>query len=175
MNKHNKNIQKFLIDKLNKYTDAEQIKILEVGIGSGRIGQLIADEVKEYKGIDLVEENVKKAKENIPENAKVEYKQGNAVDVPFEEEFDVILYINSLHFIKNHNKAISEVQRLLKSDGMVMIIEPTKYTTNWMSPKLRRDSEGFDEEIYNQKMKNIKDSEENIWKQEQLKIRRVFG
>ncbi|MFB6181693.1 MAG: class I SAM-dependent methyltransferase [Candidatus Magasanikbacteria bacterium] len=171
MNKHEQNQKNFLTDKLNEYTDTRKAKVLEIGIGTGRIGRKIADKVREYKGIDPIEEKVEKARENKPKEAKVEYKQGNAVDVPFEEQFDVILYINSWHYIKDHDQAISEAKRLLSSDGVVIITEPTEYTTNWDAPQLKKDSEEFDKEIYNQKMKNIKDSEENLRNQKVFDIK----
>jgi 2-polyprenyl-3-methyl-5-hydroxy-6-metoxy-1,4-benzoquinol methylase len=171
LNKHNKNIQTFLTKQLKEHTEPQQAKVLEIGIGKGRIGKLLAKEVKKYKGIDIIEKNVKKARENKPEQAKIEYKQGNAVDVPFEEKFDVILYVNSWHFIKDSDQAISEAEKLIKENGVVIIIEPTEYTTNWHSSKLKKNSEQFDEEIYNQKMQNIKDSEENLRKQDKFKIK----
>lgn len=171
LNKHNQKLKNFLTDKLNEHTNPNQAQVLEIGIGEGRVGRLIADKVNEYKGIDLNKENVEAARENAPQDLEVEYKQGNAVELPFDEKFDAILYINSWHYIKNHEQAIAEAERLLKEDGVVIILEPTKYTTNWKAPQLKESSDQFDREIYEQKMKNIRDSEENLREQNIFEIK----
>lgn len=171
-NKHNKKQKNFLIDKLSKYTEPKQAKVLEIGIGTGRVAKFIAEKVKAYKGIDLNQEKVQEARENKPEQADIEYRQGNAVDIPFSEKFDAILYINSWHYIKDHDQAISEAKRLLKDNGVVIIIEPTEHTTGWKSEQLNKNSEEFDKEIYDQKIQNIKDSEENLRSQNELETKK---
>jgi ubiquinone/menaquinone biosynthesis C-methylase UbiE len=155
MNKSNTYKKDFLIHKFNKYIDLPNSDILEIGIGNGRFGHLLGGEVLHYYGIDIDKEYVRIAKSNIPKGAKVTYKIGDAEKIPFEKKFDVIFYAQSWHFIKDFQKALKEVKRILNPNGIIAIIEPTKNSKKWASPKLRKDSPEFNKDLYQKKLNSL--------------------
>lgn len=168
----NKYRRDYVIKKISKYLDIKECSILEIGIGNGRYGVLLGNYVKTYSGIDIDEEYVKIAKSNIPKNTKtnITYIVGNAEKIPFEDKFDIIFYPLSFHFIKNLDNALNESKRLLKSNGIIIIIEPSVHTTNWACPKLREDSPDFDKKRYDNKLKNIERAKQYIFSQDIFKL-----
>lgn len=170
LDKGNKYKQKYLLNKLKKYLDLSKSSILEIGIGYGKFGFLLADKFKDYCGIDINQEYVKIAKTNIPKNTNVTYKLGNAEDIPFDNKFDIIFYSLSWHFIEDQDKALKEAERLLKQEGIIIILEPSEKTKTWLSPKLRKDSKEFDKKLYENKIKNIIKGKNKIINQKMFEI-----
>jgi ubiquinone/menaquinone biosynthesis C-methylase UbiE len=155
----------YLINKISKYLNLSKSSLIEIGIGNGRFGFLLGDRVIHYYGIDIDDEYVKIAKTNIPKDATITYKIGNAESIPFENKFDILLYANSWHFIKDFDKALKEAERVLKSDGIIIILEPSEKTKNWGSPKLRKDSLEFNKKMYENKLKDLEKGKKAIFDQ----------
>ena len=65
--------------------------VLEIGIGNGRYGILLAPLVKEYVGIDQSKEYVNEALRNMPTGANVKYIVGKGEAIPLNRKFNVIL------------------------------------------------------------------------------------
>lgn len=113
----------------------EDIKILDLGCGSGRMIKFLKSYIKnfEYIGIDFSEKLILIAKKEFPEYKFIKLdilkKQ-----LPFENNyFDLVLLIAVLHHIpsKNHRILIlKEVKRVLKQDGVL-------FMTNWNLLKFR--------------------------------------
>ena len=170
LNESNKYKRDYLIKWINKYLNLSKSSLLEIGIGNGRFGFLLGKEVSHYYGIDVDLEYVKIAKTNILPNSKITYKVGNAEEIPFNKKFDILLYANSWHFIMSFEKALKEAERVLKSNGVVIILEPSENTKNWGSPKLRQDSPEFNELVYKKKLENLKKAKQAILNQNIFKI-----
>lgn len=159
----------YLINKLSKYVEPSASDILEIGIGKGKFGLLLANSVSRYFGIDIDKEQVEIAKSDPRRGENVTYKAGNAENIPFARQFDVIFYSKSWHFIKNPQKALEEAKRVLHPDGIIAILEPTEKTTNWSSPKLIRGSPEFDETYLKQKLEKLKRGRQAILEQRLFK------
>jgi len=170
LNEDNKYKRDYLINKISKYLDLSKSFLLEIGIGNGRFGFLLGDKVIHYSGIDVDEKYVKIAKTNIPKNTNITYKLGNAESIPFENEFDILLYANSWHFIKNFDNALKEAERVLKSNGIIIILEPSEKTKNWASPKLREDSHEFNKKMYENKLINLEKGKKAIFNQNLFEV-----
>ncbi len=118
-------IFKRLLRPLN--IDLKGKKILEAGCGAGYGIEIIskAYSPKEYYAFDLNEDMVKKSHRRIKKNnlpAKV--FQGNITKLPFiSNRFDVVLIFTVLHHVPKWQKAIREVHRILKPNGIVLINE----------------------------------------------------
>ena len=170
LNERNLKRKEFILNKIKKYRDPKKSIILEVGIGNGRFGKLLGDAFKKYLGVDPDKEYVELAKKNIPDNARITYLEGSAEHIPFYEPVDIIFYANSWHFIKNLNSAIQEANRLLKEDGIIIILEPSEKTTNWKDPKLSKDSKQFDQKLLDKKIKALRAAKEKLEGQKLFKI-----
>ena len=104
--------------------NVQKKKVLDVGCGSGE--DILACEklgAKEVYGIDISSFMIKEAKKRVstPSNLKIcDLKKIN-----FESKFfDIVISRFSLNYIKNLNKAFTEIGRVLKKRGMLIIILP---------------------------------------------------
>lgn len=170
--KDEKNLQRkdFILKTLSKYLTPKESTILEIGIGNGRFGFLLAEDFKKYLGIDPDEEYINLAKKNIPLNTEVKYLVGKAEDVPFKEKVDVILYANVWHFVKDSGSAIKEIKRLLNNSGVVLIIEPSSRMNTWADERLNKKSEKFDSTMLAKKISKLKIGKEALLNQKDLEI-----
>ncbi len=112
----------------NEIKDTNKLKILEIGSGAGFIKEFIPNtitsEIIELDGIDLTI---------------------NAERLPFDEtSIDVIILLNVLHHIPNSEKFLTECNRVLKSNGEILLIEPAN---TWFSRIIYKNfhHEEFDE------------------------------
>lgn len=110
--KDNKNIFKSELDAIKKvFSDKD--KSLEIGIGSG----IFAEKLNVDYGIDPSEKMLKYAKKR-----NISVKKAYAENLPFKDKsFDSTLFITSICFIDNPQKAISEAYRVLSDEGNIII------------------------------------------------------
>lgn len=102
-----------------------QGKVLIIGCGSQDDMSIVNDEC-EGVGIDISEETVKKSKERYP---RFEYFVADATNLPFpENSFDYVICSEVIEHIPEDEKALSEVKRVLKNNGIFIVTTP-----NWLS------------------------------------------
>ena len=83
-NQYNLYLRDILVEKLSKYKQLGGCDIIEIGIGHGRIGRLIAKNFNGYYGIDRDEEKVEKASVDVPKN--ITYKTEEKKAAPAKEK-----------------------------------------------------------------------------------------
>jgi len=119
-------------------------KILEIGCGRGFYLNVLSKVFPklDITGIDLNEKYLSVAKRFINNN-KVKLIKADATKLPFANKtFDRIIATEILEHIPNDQKAISEIYRVLKPGGMVMVTVPnTNYPflwdpTNWILERI---------------------------------------
>lgn len=98
-------------------------RVLDLGCGNGRLNKFLEEESKvEYLGIDNSNELLKAAKKNNP---KAKFKKGDLLEIPEKDQSsDIIACIAAFHHIptkKLRNKALEEMRRVLKKDGILII------------------------------------------------------
>ncbi len=169
LNERNLYRRDYIIKKFSKYKDISKSSILEIGIGNGKYGFLFGDRFEQYFGIDIDKEYVELAKENIPKNAKVVYKIGNAEKIPFRRKFDILFYPSSWHFINNFSEAMGQAKRVLKDNGIIAILEPSN-NSGWADPRLRKDSPKFDKKLFYRKIKSLERGRNAILSQKKFQI-----
>lgn len=100
-------------------------KILEVGCGIGTDLAEYALNGAIVTGIDLGEDQVNLTKLNL-EIRNLSYESirvGNAECLDFQDKtFDLVYCFGVLHHTPNTQKAINEIQRILKDDGLAIIM-----------------------------------------------------
>ncbi|MBN2000201.1 class I SAM-dependent methyltransferase [candidate division KSB1 bacterium] len=95
--------------------------VLEIGCGDGRISAFLADETKEFTGIDTEVEQIKRAKKK---SSVVMFCAGSGENIPFPRYyFHIVLFTLSLHH-QNGEKALSEAYRVLSPGGWLIVVEP---------------------------------------------------
>lgn len=79
----------------------------------------LLQECKEVYFTDLFEGMIKEAKTNIGEHSNIHYAVVNAEELPYEDErFDIVIANMMLYHIPNLDKALSEIRRVLKKNGI---------------------------------------------------------
>lgn len=119
-------------------------KILDVGTGGGLLAIEGAQNIQstEIYGIDIWRRfysgtNIDIAKKNAEISGvggKVQFKYGNALDIPFPDNFfDIVTASFVIHNIKkNRMKGLAEMTRVLKNGGKFAVLEPQKDVwLNW--------------------------------------------
>lgn len=165
LNEGNKNKKDFLINRFSQYVNLAAADLLEIGIGNGRFGYLLGQRVAHYYGVDVDREYVEIARTNIPLGALITYSVGSAEVIPFERQFDVVFYAHSWHLIQDFQGALKEAERVLKPNGIVAILEPSK-NSSWASARLRRGSPQFEEGFYKRKMQDLERGRSAILEQD---------
>ena len=98
------------------------VKILDLGCGNGRVYELLKEKKIDYLGIDNSSGLIEKARANHS-NANFEFADMVDLDLP-DNSFDIIFSIASFHHIpgkKLRIQAIKEMHRVLKSDGILIL------------------------------------------------------
>jgi ubiquinone/menaquinone biosynthesis C-methylase UbiE len=110
--------------------------ILEIGFGPGVGIERLAAQARAglVAGIDISDVMVRQAsRRNAPavKEGRVELKQGAAEKLSYaDQQFDKVIAINSLHHWSDQQAGLREAHRVLKSGGVITIVEqpPSKVT-----------------------------------------------
>lgn len=105
----------------SNYDFKNQMNILELGCGTGDMWKNNLECLNDSKLIltDFSEAMVNKAKENLGENNNVVYNTVNIQDIPYsDKEFDRVIANMMLYHVPDLSKALSEVNRVMKNDGI---------------------------------------------------------
>jgi demethylmenaquinone methyltransferase/2-methoxy-6-polyprenyl-1,4-benzoquinol methylase len=103
-----------------------QSLVLEVGCGTGFTTTGIAAKAGQQNiiALDLTPEQMRKAMEKLPE---VQYIRGDAENLPFRDStFDSCISAGSIEYWPNPQKGISEMARVTKPGGKVVVLAPRK-------------------------------------------------
>jgi len=93
-------------------------KVLDIGIGTGIFAVELMKYTEDITGIDVSERMLDIARSKGLTNVAV----GDAVSLDFpDESFDLVISITALEFIKQPEKAISEMVRVCKKGGRVVV------------------------------------------------------
>ena len=112
----------------NTISDFNNKTVLDIGCGGGISVKLFSDlyESNKVVGIDYSEEMVQlasKLNRRKIDSGKVEILNADVSKLPFADlSFDLITAFDTVNFWPDHEKAISEVIRVLKPDGVFFII-----------------------------------------------------
>lgn len=107
----------------NLLTVPKGCRILDVGCGSGLYSMRLAEMGYEVIGIDISNEMLIKAKEKAEKrNLKITFLNMDVYNLKLETEtFDGIFSITAFEFMKDSQKSIDEMMRVLKKDGELII------------------------------------------------------
>lgn len=96
--------------------NAEQT-ILDLGCGTGRLTAQLSDFGSKVIGVDSSENMIDKAKEQF---ADIEFMVCDALELPFENEFDVVFSNAVFHWISDHDALLNNVRKVLKAGGVLV-------------------------------------------------------
>ncbi len=101
-------------------------KVLDVGCGVGWCVKVLKENLKDYDeiiGIDIRDDVLKKAREEFNES-NIKFANIDATKMPYDNNsFDTVCISNTLHHLPKPDLILSEMERVLKTDGLFMIQE----------------------------------------------------
>ena len=97
--------------------------VLELAAGTGLIAKNIVRAASHIEVTDASEEMITEAKRNN-RSAKLHFSVRDMFCLPYaDKSFDVVIVSNALHIVPQPEKALAEIHRVLKEDGV--LIAPT--------------------------------------------------
>lgn len=93
-------------------------KVLEIGIGTGRIAAKVAPCCLRLWGIDISPKTINRAKENLSSFRNIKLILGDFSDYVFNETFDVIYSSLTMMHFENKRQFIFKVSELLNKNGI---------------------------------------------------------
>ena len=97
--------------------------VLELATGTGLIAKHIVNAAAHIEATDASAEMIAEANRDN-RSAKLHFSVQDMFRLPYaEESFDVVIVSNALHIVPQPEKALAEIRRVLKDDGV--LIAPT--------------------------------------------------
>jgi ubiquinone/menaquinone biosynthesis C-methylase UbiE len=116
----------------------KESKILDVGCGPGELLFAISDDFEFLTGIDIAQEMIDIANKNLEHkssNKNLIFELGDIENLKFDDKsFDLIICSGVIEYLANDEEWISEIKRVLRSDGYLIINVTNKYSIRkWTS------------------------------------------
>ena len=110
--------------------------VLEVATGTGLIAKHIVKAAAHIEATDASVEMIAEAKRDN-QSAKLHFSVQDMFRLPYaDKSFDVVIVSNALHIVPQPEKALAEIRRVLKEDGV--LIAPTfTHAENSFTGKVR--------------------------------------
>ncbi len=97
--------------------------VLELATGTGLIAKHIVNAAAHIEATDASLEMIAEAKRNN-RSAKLHFSVQDMFCLPYaDKSFDVVIVSNALHIVPQPEKALAEIRRVLKDDGV--LVAPT--------------------------------------------------
>jgi SAM-dependent methyltransferase len=115
-------------------------RVLEIGLGFGTLGQVIAERGADYHGADIAAAPVAMMRQRLewlglPAEG---VRQASVLDLPWENEtFDYVYTIGCLHHTGDLQRSVDEVYRVLKPDGRAVVMLYNKHSFRRIALRLR--------------------------------------
>ncbi len=110
--------------------------VLELATGTGPIARHIVNAAAHIEATDASAEMIAEAKRDN-RSAKLYFSVQDMFSLPYaDKSFDVVIVSNALHIVPQPEKALAEIRRVLKDDGV--LIAPTfTHAENSFSGKVK--------------------------------------
>ncbi len=97
--------------------DNKEQTILDLGCGTGTLTAQLVNLGSKVMGVDSSQNMIDKAKEQF---SGIEFRVCDALDLPFEKEWDVVFSNAVFHWIDDHNALVKNIHKALKPNGLLV-------------------------------------------------------
>jgi len=123
---HNKSQHQFnlALQSLKHLSFTGTEKVIDVGCGSGNLTELIAKTLLPQGsiiGVDLSEKMIAFAQKNYADVPNCTFTHADACNLPYANEFDVLVSFYCLHWIQEMQEAINNFYTCLKPGGRALV------------------------------------------------------
>ncbi len=113
-------------DKIRKHLTFSPKNILEVGCGTGLLGQQFVDDQNYLLGIDTSEGMLEVFNKKFEKNERVASMLLNLEEQSIHEQFDLILSSMAFHHLKEPAAMIKKLKKNLRPGGVLAVIDLDK-------------------------------------------------
>lgn len=115
-------------EHITRYKATQQLVdkkiVLDIASGSGYGTKILAEKASKVFGVDVDTKSVAYSKSKFPAD-NIEYLVGDGINIPLNDSsIDIVVSFETIEHIENYTKFISEVIRVLKPDGLLIISTP---------------------------------------------------
>ena len=100
--------------------------VLDIACGTGEFARLLLQDnsAQAITGVDISERMLMQARRKLEGYPNLSFELAKASDLPFPDHcFDVVVSANAFHYFPAPEAALTEMQRVLKPGGKVMILD----------------------------------------------------
>lgn len=100
--------------------------ILDVACGTGELAQLLLEQHSQQQitGVDISESMLQIARNKLDTHPNVSLHLASVKSLPFDNDsFDLVICANAFHYFENPELALTEMKRVLKPKGEVIILD----------------------------------------------------
>lgn len=137
---------------LSAVGDREFDGFLDIGTGTGRILELLADRIKRGIGIDLSQEMLRIARTNL-ENAghrHCQVRHGDMYNLQLPGgEFELVVIHQVLHYAEDPKSVIEESARILQPGGRLVVVDFARHDQSFLQSEHQHRWLGFEDEEVN--------------------------
>ncbi len=122
--------------------------LMDLGCGSGILIHEYLQRSKKVIGIDASSQMLEVARKNFANNKKVDLIQANVENLPFvKNQVDVVVASMVLHHISNPALVFLEASKILKTNGLLCIVDLLKHEQEFMREKYADLWLGFEPQV----------------------------
>ncbi len=127
-----------------RYLELDRVRgqdVLEIGLGYGTVGQLLAKAGAVYHGLDIAQGPVEMMKQRLRwEGLEGEdrVREGSALEIPYDAgTFDRVVTIGCLHHTGDTTGAVHEVHRVLRPGGRALVMLYNRHSLRQVTQRAR--------------------------------------
>lgn len=124
-------VYKFMYDRIPKVIEGKEV--LEIATGPGLLAKHVAYAANRMIATDYSDGMIAEARKGeYPDN--LTFEVADATNLPYDDDsFDVVLIANALHIMPNPEKALQEINRVLKNKGILIAPNFVKHKGGFIS------------------------------------------
>jgi ubiquinone/menaquinone biosynthesis C-methylase UbiE len=122
------------LSAIDRFSNGKTINILDIGCGTGHYIEELLIRNHNVTGTDVAFGMLMKAKQKLNKfSGKSNLINSNIENLPFQDKsFDAIFCIGVIEYLPDISKALKEIYRVLKSDGIVILSAPNLYSLKFL-------------------------------------------
>ena len=117
-------IHRYLLSK----SLVKNMDVLDIACGEGYGSYILSDEAHKVYGVDVSLDTIKQAKTKY-QRSNLDFRIGDCREIPIaDSSVDAVVSFETIEHINEQDQFLSEIKRVLRPDGILVISSPDKQT-----------------------------------------------